>query len=176
MGRRLLRGAIGGFLAGLVFIGVTMWFSDTLGNPAEMPLELISTLLLGKSALMDGSADATLGFFIHAVLSMIHGMVFALIVPRLSTNGTVALAGGVFGLVIYLVNFQVIGRLWFDQFVTGPNQAFEVVVHVVFGHLLAVAFYSSGVRSHEPFIDLTGAEGSTADSRRHDVVVGTPRS
>lgn len=158
MGRRLLRGAIGGFLAGLVFIGVTMWFSTTLDSPADAPLKLISTLVLGAEALMNGEANAVLGFVVHSVVSMLLGMVFALAVPRFATNGTVGLAGGVFGLLVYLVNFQVIGRIWFDQFITGPNQAFEVVIHVVFGHLLAVAFYSSGVRRREPFLALTGNE------------------
>jgi hypothetical protein len=29
---RLLRGAVGGVLAGLVFAGVTMWFADSTGG------------------------------------------------------------------------------------------------------------------------------------------------
>ena len=46
-----------------------------------------------------------LGLLVHMVLSALFGMVFALVVPRLRTNGTVALAGTLYGLVLYVVNF-----------------------------------------------------------------------
>lgn len=160
--KRLVRGAIGGFLAGLPFIGVTMWFADSLGNPAEAPLKLISTLVLGGDALMTPDADALLGFGVHSVLAIVFGMLFALVVPFFKNNGTVALAGGIFGGLLYLVNFQIIARLFIERFLNGPNQPFELVIHVVFGHLLAVAFYSSGPRSNERVIDL-GASDRAAE-------------
>lgn len=164
--KRLLRGAIGGFLAGLVFIGVTMWFVTTLGNAAEGPLRLISTLVLGREAMPAGETNVALGAVVHVVLSILFGATFGLVAPMFRTNGTVALAGGAFGALLYVVNFQVLGRLFFEQFLEGPNQPFEVVVHVVFGHLLAVAFYSSGVRRNEPFIDVGGMGAESATGRR----------
>ena len=89
--KRLLRGAIGGIVAGLVFIGVTMWFADSLpkGAPGN-PLRLISTIVLGESALMDGTADVGTGWAVHLVLSALFGMAFALAAPLFGTNGTVA--------------------------------------------------------------------------------------
>jgi hypothetical protein len=157
IGPRLLRGAIGGFVAGLPFIFITMWWASTQpeGSP-KGPLNLISTLVLGKSALMTGEVSPWLGFAVHAVLSLAFGMLFALAVPALRSNGTVALAGGIYGALLYLVNFQLLGRIFFDQFLKGPNQPFELVIHVVFGHLLALAFYSSGIRSGERVVALGG--------------------
>ncbi len=160
-----MRGAIGGLIAGLPFIFITMWFASTMPKgSAKGPLNLISTLILGKDAMMTGEVNAWLGFGVHAALSMAFGALFALVVPALRTNGTVALAGGIYGAVLYLVNFQLLGRMFFDQFLQGPNQPFELVIHVVFGHLLALASYSSGIRSGEPILSV-GGEPVTAASR-----------
>ncbi len=149
---RLVRGAIGGVVAGLVFIGVTMWFADSMpdGQPGN-PLRLISTIVKGKSALEDGTASVGSGWIVHLVLSAVFGMLFAVVVPMFRTNGTVALAGGLFGALLFVVNFLIIAEVWLDQFQM-PNKPFELAIHIVFGHLLAVAFYSSGTRRGEPFI------------------------
>ena len=48
---RLLRGAVGGVLAGLVFVGVTMWFAHSTGGKPEMPLRMISTIVKGDAAM-----------------------------------------------------------------------------------------------------------------------------
>jgi putative copper export protein len=90
---RLLRGAVGGILAGMVFAGVTMWFADSTGGKATMPLHMISTIVKGDKAMAAGTTSVGLGLLVHMVLSALFGMVFALVVPRLRTNGTVALAG-----------------------------------------------------------------------------------
>lgn len=160
VGKRLVRGAIGGFLAGLPFVFVTMWFADSLGNPAEAPLRLIHSLVAGPDALMDGTTEPWIGFVVHSVLSVAFGMLFALVVPLFRSNGTVAVAGGLFGLALYLVNFQIIARFFVERFLENPNQPFELVVHVLFGHLLALAFYSSGTRRDERIIDLTTSSRS----------------
>lgn len=54
----------------------------------------------------------------------------------------------VFGGLLFVVNFLVVGEFWLEQFQM-PNKPFELVIHVVYGHLLALAFYSSGVRRTE---------------------------
>jgi len=71
--------------------------------------------------------------------------------PTFRTNGTVALAGGLYGALLFVVNFLIIAEVWLDQFQM-PNKPFELAIHIVFGHVLAVAFYSSGTRRGEPFI------------------------
>lgn len=149
---RLVRGAIGGIVAGLVFILVTMWFASSMpeGQPGN-PLRLISTIVKGKSALQDGTADVGTGWIVHIVISALFGIVFALIVPMFRTNGTVALAGGLFGALIFVLDFLIIAEVWLDQFQM-PNKPFELAIHIVFGHVLAVAFYSSGTRRREPFV------------------------
>jgi uncharacterized membrane protein YagU involved in acid resistance len=150
---RLLRGTIGGVLAGLVFAGVTMWFAHSTGGKPDMPLRMISTIVKGDGAMAAGTTSPALGAVVHVVLSALFGMVFALAVPRFRTNGTVALAGTLYGLLLYLVNFLVLTPLAFTVF-RNANQPFEVFAHVVFGTLLSFAFFGSGARQGEPVLAL----------------------
>jgi uncharacterized membrane protein YagU involved in acid resistance len=148
---RLLRGAVGGVAAGLVFAAVTMWFADSTGGKAEMPLRMISTIVKGDQAMAAGTTSTALGAVVHLALSALFGMVFALAVPRFRTNGTVALAGTAYGLLLYVLNFLVLAPLVFTTF-RMANQPFEVFAHLVFGTLLSFAFFGSGARRGEPVL------------------------
>lgn len=46
-------------------------------------------------------------------------------------------------------NFVILGNAVFQAF-TNVNYPLVLSAHVIFGHLLAVAFYSAGVRRNEP--------------------------
>ena len=151
LGKRLGRGAIAGIVAGIPFAVITMWFAASTGGGWLAPLNLISTIVLGADALQAGTAEPWVGAVVHTVLSAVIGMVFALVTPALRTNGAVALAGTVFGALVYVVNFLIVGYTVLPQFQM-PNQPFELVMHIVFGTLLSFFFYSSGVRRHEPFL------------------------
>ena len=85
--RRLVRGAVGGVAAGLVFAAVTMWFADSTGGKAEMPLRMISTIVQGDQAMAAGTTSPALGAVVHLALSALFGILFALAVPRFRTNG-----------------------------------------------------------------------------------------
>jgi hypothetical protein len=152
--RRSLRGAVAGLLAGAAFIAVTMWFASSMGDPAQGPLKMISTIVLGQGALESGTASAGVGLVVHAVLSVAFGIAFGLIAPLLRTNGTAALVGAVYGALLYVVNFLVVAPIAFPVFAMA-NQPFELVVHIVFGVLLAFGFYHSGVRRAEPVLALS---------------------
>ena len=152
---RLYRGALGGLISGMVFAGVTMWFAATQPpGRADMPLHMIASIVQGgKQAVMAGQTSAAIGVAVHVVLSIAFGVVFALIVPWLRTNGTVALAGLVYGIALYVVNFLILAPLLFPVFAEA-NQPFEVLAHLVFGALLALFFFGSGVRRGEGFAAL----------------------
>ena len=147
----LVRGAVGGLVAGVLFAVATMWFVTSIHQPAKMPLLMISTIVLGDDAMAGGDADEGIGLAVHMVLSMAFGVVFAFAASRLRTNGAVMLAGLLYGALLYLVNFQILARVAFTTFKMA-NQPFELLVHIVFGALLALAFYSSGVRRGEPLL------------------------
>lgn len=153
--RRLVRGAVGGVLAGIPFVLVTMWFASSTGGPAEMPLRMMSTIVLGDGAMADGSSSPVVGAVVHVVLSALFGVGLALLAPLLRTNGTVAVVGAAYGVLLYLVNFHVLAPLLFSTF-EAANKPFELFAHVVFGSLLAFAFFASGVRRADPVMAFAG--------------------
>lgn len=132
------RGALGGAVAGAVFGAANMWYADSTGMPAQMPLQMIATIVQGEGALADGSANAWLGLGVHMVLSVGFGIGLALVASRLAGDAARAALGLVYGLGLYLVNFLVISPIAFGVF-QDANQPFEAVVHVVFG-AIAVLF------------------------------------
>ncbi len=146
-----LRGAVGGLVAGGAFLIVNMWFATSMNEPAKMPILMISTIVQGNEAIADGSASVGVGLVVHGVLSIAFGVFFSLLAARLRRNGSLALAGAVYGIVLYLVNFTVFAPAVFSVF-EDANQPFEFVTHIVFGVLLAVAFFSSGTRSDDPVL------------------------
>jgi uncharacterized membrane protein YagU involved in acid resistance len=154
----LLRGAIGGLLAGMVFVGVTMWFTNSTAGKADMPLRMISTIVKGDQAMAAGTTSVGLGVLVHLVLSVAFGMLFALVVPRLRSNGTVALAATLYGALLYVVNFLVLAPLVFTVF-TMANKPFELLAHLVFGTLLGFAFFGSGARRGDPILAIGRSGG-----------------
>jgi hypothetical protein len=52
-----------------------------------------------------------------------------------------------FGVALYLVNFQILGRTAFPWFQEGPDQVFELFAHAGFGLLLVPFFLSPRLRS-----------------------------
>ncbi len=149
---RIVRGVVGGELAGAVFAMLTMWFATSLGNDAKMPLLMISTITAGRDSMTDGGASVAAGVGVHLALSALFGVLFALVVPRMRTNGTLLLSGLVWGLIVYAINFRLISPALFPVF-QDANQPFEVLVHLVYGLIVASLFLSRGVRADEPRFD-----------------------
>lgn len=146
---RVVRGVVGGVFAGAVFAVVTVWFVVDSGGDADMPLLMMSTVADGSGAIADGTASVATGVLVHLFLSALFGVLFALAVPKMRTNGTLLLAAGVYGVIVYIVNFRVLSPSLFPVF-QDANQPFEVLVHVLYGQLLALVFLSRGVRALEP--------------------------
>jgi uncharacterized membrane protein YagU involved in acid resistance len=140
IGQRITRGAIGGIVAGLVFLIATMGYVTTQGKPAVAPMIDISTIFHGQDQPVPNSDNVVVGLVTHLTLSIAFGVVFGLLVLLLPRRGLIVLgAGVVYGLVLYVVNFQILGRTLFPWFTdpNGPDQGFEVFIHAVFGLVLA---------------------------------------
>lgn len=142
IGGWLLRGLLGGFLAGLAFIGMNMWFSTTVGKPFRGPLCTVASIAQGKAAILHHTANAGYGFGIHVGLSLLFGLIFAILtLPLLRwRNQEILSALGVgFGLLLFVVNFYGFARI-FPAF-QAPDKPFELATHAFFGALLSFAFY-----------------------------------
>lgn len=134
----LIRGAIGGAVAGAVFGALNMWFAHSTGMPADMPLQMIATIVQGEDALAAGTASPILGLVVHMVLSMAFGVALALLVRRTRSDAVRATVGLGFGLVLYMVNFLVISPIAFAV-LQDANQPLELATHLIFGSV-AVLF------------------------------------
>jgi hypothetical protein len=139
VGERFTRGAIAGLVAGLVFLIATMGYVTTKGLPAVAPMIDISTIFHGQDRPVPNPDNVVVGLVLHLTLSVAYGVVFAVLVSVLPRRVLIVLAAGVaYGLLLYVVNFQIFGRTLFPWFTNpeGPDQGFEVFIHAVFGFLL----------------------------------------
>ena len=149
---RVVRGVVGGELAGATFALVTMWFATSMGAEAKMPLLMMSTIAAGRDSMTSGTASIAAGVGVHLTLSALFGVLFALAVPRMRTNATVLLSGLAWGVVIYVVNFRLLSPALFPVF-QDANQPFEILVHLLYGLIVASMFLSRGVRAGERRFD-----------------------
>jgi len=134
---RLARGVIAGIAAGLLFLLANMWYADSQDLPAVAPLYDISTIFHFSDKPDPIPENAAIGLVVHLTLSAAFGALLAVFAPLFASGRVLALGAVVFGLVLYLVNFQILGRVAFEWFQEGPNQTFEVIAHAGYGLLLA---------------------------------------
>ncbi len=134
---RLVRGVVAGTAAGLLFLLANMWYADSQGLPAVAPLYDISTIFHFADKPQPSPENLAIGLVVHLTLSAAFGATAAFLAPLVSGPGRLIGMSVAFGLVLYVVNFQILGRLFFEWFQEGPNQTFEVFAHAFYGLMLA---------------------------------------
>ena len=132
-------------MSGVVFALFEMIVTAGMGGPFVIPLRMIAAIALGGGSLQaEGSLAAVLavGAIVHLALSAMYGVVFAAIIffaqpVRRSLIATVV-AGGAYGLVLWLVNFYLISPFAFPWFQQAPPLV-QFFAHVIFfGAVLGV--------------------------------------
>ncbi len=145
VGELFSRGSVAGFVGGVGFLLANMAFATTQGLPAVAPMIDISTIFHGTDTPTPSPENIVVGLVTHTGLSILFGIGFALLVaavPRLRAVPLLVTAAIAYGLLLYVVNFQILGRTLFPWFTNpdGPNQGFEVFIHAVYG-LMLVPFF-----------------------------------
>lgn len=145
-----------GLIAGVVCLVLEMLLVPLfLGGSLWAPPRMISAIVMGEEILA-GPLDyrAQILFFailIHLGLSVFSAFVLGFII-RGRPVGQAMLIGGVFGLVVYGVNFYAMTEL-FPWFVEGRNWV-TVLSHLVFGVVLAWIYVSRACHPvSEPRVD-----------------------
>jgi hypothetical protein len=149
--RRIAYGVVGGTFAGLLFLLANMWYADSQGLPAVAPLYDISTIFYFADKPDPQPVNAAVGLIVHLTLSGAFGAALAALAPLAKGAARLVGMGAGFGLVLYLVNFQILGRVAFEWFQEGPNQTFEVFAHLGYGLLVVpflVRFASTTAEQH----------------------------
>lgn len=151
--RRGIREGIGfGLIAGIIFAAMEVAGAALMGNPPLMPLRMFASVVLGQAALETVSTGTALlvGSVVHLVLSALFGVVYGLVNSRLSAETRTGWArqagiGLLFGVLIWLVNFQVIARAFYPWFLTTP-QFLQMLMHAVFFGLPLGLMYAAAER------------------------------
>lgn len=139
------KAAIGaGLIAGVAFMMLEMVLVATAGEGSPWdPPRMIAAILMGESVLPPpASFDLTMflvAMSIHLVLSVLLALAFALVADRAGWGlGTAAVAGMIFGLVIYFFNFYAMTVIfpWFAM----ARGAISIFAHLAFGLLLGYLY------------------------------------
>ena len=130
-----------GLIAALVFLLVEMFLVTAAGNSPWAPVRMIGAIALGQDVLPPPASFA-FGIFIaaavvHFVLAIIYSTILSLAIFRLDTWLAI-IGGGVFGLLLYWVNFYGFTEL-FPWFVNARG-SINIVAHLIFGIVAALSY------------------------------------
>jgi hypothetical protein len=141
-----LEGVGFGLVAGMIFALVQIAVAGR-GEAPLLPLRMSASVLLGRAALDSTSVGvATLvGLGVHLGLSALFGLAYGLIdghrrrEPERSWTRQAAL-GSFYGLVLWLIDFQVVGRLTHPWFLAVPQLGQAMMHSFFFGVPLALMY------------------------------------
>lgn len=134
-GTMLREGILGGLLAGAIFAVAQMLLAAAMGVSPWTPWAFFASILLGRAALEAAFTPSifVVGFVTHAILSALFGLLWGAIAksvaPGIRDNwGPHAAAATIYGLLLWLVNFQVIGRIVYPWVLESGSLA-QVLLH-----------------------------------------------
>lgn len=146
----LLRtGVIAGLVAGFAFILANMIYATSQGMPAIAPFLAIGTIFFFDDMPQMTLEYALTGVITHFSLAIVFGVVFAFIVPLFASVKALAAGAIGYGLLLYLVNFLVLGNLIFEWFAPGgggPDQIYELIVHPAAYGVFLIPFFAGMVK------------------------------
>jgi uncharacterized membrane protein (Fun14 family) len=139
-----------GVIAGIVFMMVEMLMVMFFqGQGPWGPPRMIAAMVLGKDVLPPPAdfdiAIMMTAMMIHFPLSIVYGLIVGLAVRRFS-NILALIIGGVFGLIIYFINFYLIAPIMFPWFTEAQNWI-SLVSHLIYGLMLGGTF--AGLRHYK---------------------------
>jgi hypothetical protein len=123
-GAMVLRGAIGGLIAGVLFAVLQMWYLADAGLPANMVIHTIATIVQPDEAFYAGETSLAVGWAVHIALSLIYGAFIGLIATELKSNVTRVAIAIFYGLCIFIFNFLVLAPNFYPVF-ESTNYPFE---------------------------------------------------
>jgi len=128
-----------GLIAGAVFMMLEMLLVSFFMNESPWaPPRMIAAIVLGQGVLPPPAPFdfmvLMVAMVIHFILSVAYGLIFAWVAYRW-TWGTALIAGAIFGIALYLINFYGF-TLVFPWFAMARNWI-SILSHLMFGIVLA---------------------------------------
>lgn len=142
-----------GIIAGVIFIVLEMVLVPVagLGTP-WVPIRMIAAIVLGPDVLPPPDTFSlpifVVAMLVHFSLSILYANIYAVIwrgFLRFSVRLPTALPQGLFGLVIYLINFYGFTALfpWF----AGARNWISILTHITWGLILPIAYEACDPRA-----------------------------
>ncbi len=131
-------GIIAGLIAGIVMAMVAMMLMPMQGKGMMYPVKLMAGTFQGDAALSGGMGTDVLGLMIHMMMSAVLGLIFGLIIGGLGLHGilTLIIAGIVFALIVFVVNWLVTLPLTDKVMKDGISPMVFGMTHVFYGGVL----------------------------------------
>lgn len=144
-----------GLVAGMIFALVQIAAAGR-GDDPLIPLRMSASVLLGRAAIESTSIGlaVVVGMAVHLGLSALFGLAYGLIdghrpqEPERSWSRQAGL-GMAYGLALWLLNFQVVGRLTHPWFLTVP-QFGQAMLHALFFGVPLALMYVQRARHARP--------------------------
>lgn len=144
-----------GIVAGVIFALMEIFATAIMGDPALVPLQMFASIVLGEGAFAAtaGGGVLFLGILVHLVLSAAFGLTYGLINAQFNATtqtswGRQVWIGLAFGFGLWLVNFQIIARIFYPWFL-GTPQFLQLMLHALsFGLPLALMYAGAERREH----------------------------
>ncbi len=133
-----------GIIAGLVFLILELVLVSTIGGDSPWaPVRMIGAIALGQDVLPPPATFDLTAFIaavmVHFALAIVYGTIFALVADRAGWGlGATTIAGLVFGLLLYAINFYGFTAL-FPWFAMARNEI-SIFAHAVFGLVLGYSY------------------------------------
>jgi hypothetical protein len=151
-----------GLVAGMIFALVEIAVAGRGGAPMA-PLRMSASVVLGVAALDQTSVvmAAAVGMGVHLALSGLFGLAYGLLdghrpqEPERSWTRQAGF-GTLYGLVLWLIDFQIVGRLSHPWFLAVP-QLGQAVLHAFFFGLPLALMYVQRARHARPMEILQAA-------------------
>lgn len=130
-------GIVGGLVAGLIFAVMEMIFAAAMGMSALMPIRMFASILLGQTALSPATSLSLVlpvAIIAHFAIAAFWGAIFGLIAGSIRGFGSIgafALAGVVFGTLVWLIDFYVLAPLFWSWFIE-TNALGQFILHALF--------------------------------------------
>ena len=136
MRRGAKHGFIAGLWAGLLFLIAEMLAAVAMRAAPMTPFRMLASVIFGPDALTSISLGTAIvvGALVHFGLSGLFGMLYGEVRARAGRDvawGVDTVRGMTYGAVLWLLNFQVIARLWYPWFLETP-QFLQFLLHALF--------------------------------------------
>ncbi len=131
-------------IAGIVFMMLEMVLVATVGGGSPSgPPRMIAAMVMGEGVLPPPAtfemAPMLVAMLVHFTISIVYAIILGWIISSRDLNlGMSLLAGAVFGLLLYFVNFYVFTAVWpwFEM----ARGTISLVAHVAYGLALGWAY------------------------------------